>query len=84
MLEAFVGVELVGHALPLQRLGQHHALVKRHQLVVDAVQDAQRRQALQVVQGAVLIVRDTIDNNRRLCLFVWCCPARAVPTTRPR
>jgi hypothetical protein len=44
----------VGHAPPGQLLVQHHTLDERHQLVVHAVQEAQRRQPFQVVYRAVL------------------------------
>ena len=53
MGETLVGVEFVGVAPPGELFGQLHTLREGGELIVDTVQEAERRQALQVVHNAI-------------------------------
>jgi hypothetical protein len=65
--QAVVAVEFVGHSPAFEFLGQFDALRERRELVGVAVKEAERRQPLQVVPDAVLVVWVTIDNTALLC-----------------
>jgi hypothetical protein len=72
VLEALVRVEFVRHPQAGELLVEHDALIKGHQLVVDAVQEAEGRQPFQMENRTELVIWVAIDNTTAVWPLALC------------